>query len=1668
MKFSYLLSFLSLFLIVFTGSISATMVGYGGPTVVEGDDINIYQGNLTNLSQMQDTNIPAPNDNDVLTWDSATGKWIADTLAGVSKWIISTTNGFFYTSGDTLYFNDTLLNMTIDTRSLSASDTNETIRFNQLTGNCTAGYVMQGVHEDGTRVCVVDQTGAGGGAIYDQVLNTTSDVTFNNITSTSFFIGDGSFLTNLPAGSESDPYWFSNLTAYNSTWVSTYNATYNSYNSTGLIQDWNSTGLIANWSTASYVESDPFWTENLTAYNSTWVNMTNLSYVPYNGATQNIDIGSNNFTTTGTGYFDYVEVTSNVSITNDIWIGGNTFAHGDAYFFGNIFPTTTLSSDIGSGPNRWATLYIQNISSDYIDNAYDIETSNLNATGNITAAGYFLGNGSQLTDINVVESDPLWTTNYSNFSLIYGYALNGSDLWNGNYSNYTTGWLYATNSTLSWSNAINGTLFSSEDWNTNYSANNDNWNNRTNMTYNAYNSTGLIRDWNATGYIINWSLASAIEQDPFWTENFTLYNTTWSTDTTYIAGDYMILDGNNFSANITALQEYADELYASIDDVFSGSWYDLTDMPIDFFDGFDNDTTYSHLSNFTDDLGNRGYTSNLNFSNDAGYYNSSDFDYNDYYLAANPFNFYNSTTLPLSSETDPHWTSNLTAYNSTWNNRTNTSYYLLTNPFSFYNSTDFTITDYYEKSNPFGFYNSTNPQSETDPYWTSNLTAYNSTWISTYNSTYNAYNSTGLIRDWNSSGYIINWSLASAIESDPFWTSNLTAYNDTWTSVINSSYYLVTNPFSFYNSTDFDYNDYYLASNPFSFYNSTNPQPETDPFWTENLTAYNSTWVSTYNSTYEVGYQYATNGSGSYVPYTGATGAIDIGVNNLTTSGNISARYFYGQPLDGSIGSGVIECDDSDSRANVNLTIDGLDVTYPSLVVRLVDVENNIKYCEIAGDTVSVTDDQHSVYYVDSDCSLKETSLTTYLEIALSPGGQADIFNVMAHSGKIEMYKGVTLLNKVEIKVRKNIFYTTNLDVVSGLLLSKDTFPNITINLGQYVYLRDIVETTSQNITEGAGLEIVSKQGGEWTFDERNYGLNLSYCNDGTNTIACSNPSKYRRYFIFETGFLDGADLTEIHQLLPSNSLIYASLADCLNTQTTPLTYSLPDIYTYTALPIYAYCGRASDTSWTGSFIDLRNVQTGTASGEIDSSIFLTKDGSRPLTSNWNQGAFNLTNTSSWFLGKINASSIQNAPWLTSSSETDPLWTSNFTLYNSTWSSMINSSYYLATNPFGFYNSTTPSPETLWTSNLTAYNSTWSSMVNTSYYLASNPFGFYNSTNPQSISDDWINESGDLMTGRLNISNELSIIGNYPIKWFDNTGTTQYSYVIANSGEFKVSAVDVPMNFYYGNIGSNLGASMDKDNGNWTFTNNVTADYFIGDGSLLTGINSTNNSYYLANNPFSFYNSTDFTITDYYEKSNPFGFYNSTNPQSETDPYWTSNLTAYNSTWSSVINTSYYLANNPFSFYNSTDFTITDYYEKSNPFGFYNSTNPQSETDPYWTSNLTAYNSTWSSVINDSYYLKSNPHSYWNDTYATFNKSYADTLYRSQNWDNITGIPHATPSDGDTTHFSLADEIYDWAVGLFIPKTGGTFTGNINMSNNNITNIECLRFESGGSICDLS
>ncbi len=109
--------------------------------------------------------------------------------------------------------------------------------------------------------------------------------------------------------------------------------------------------------------------------------------------------------------------------------------------------------------------------------------------------------------------------------------------------------------------------------------------------------------------------------------------------------------------------------------------------------------------------------------------------------------------------------------------------------------------------------------SNSEPLWSANLTAHNVTWSSTFNSTYDAYNSSGLI---------INWSTSGFTESDPL------AYNGTL------AFLSEILGFGYFNSTDFSISDYYLLSNPFGYFNSTNPSPDTnETSFVTNLTSTN-------------------------------------------------------------------------------------------------------------------------------------------------------------------------------------------------------------------------------------------------------------------------------------------------------------------------------------------------------------------------------------------------------------------------------------------------------------------------------------------------------------------------------------------------------------------------------------------------------------------------------------------------------------------------------------------------------------------------------------------------------------------------------------------------------------------------------------------------------------
>jgi len=339
---------------------------------------------------------------------------------------------------------------------------------------------------------------------------------------------------------------------------------------------------------------------------------------------------------------------------------------------------------------------------------------------------------------------------------------------------------------------------------------------------------------------------------------------------------------------------------------------------------------------------------------------------------------------------------------------------------------------------------------------------------------------------------------------------------------------------------------------------------------------------------------------------------------DLKVTGNITTdSYFSGQPVKGYLGSGIIWAEEVDDSGNLNVSIlAGLDVEYPAFTMRLVKTDNTEKYCNISSGSLTVPDETHSVYYIDNDCNIQNTAIQNYITTELSPGGIADFFNVISHSGAIEILEGVGLMNKEDIKIRKNTFKLSSLDVISGFGLTEENFPNISIGSGEYSYVNEIFATTSQNNSAGDTIELAYRQGGVWQYSDET-GLNLTWCDDGTDSYSCTNVNKYRRYFIGILGRNDTTDTTELHQLAASETETYSNLGNCLDIVSSPLSFDLPSNYEYGFVLLYAYCGKPSDTGWTGEFMDLRTTRTGIATGLPDLSIFLTKDGARDLTNDW-------------------------------------------------------------------------------------------------------------------------------------------------------------------------------------------------------------------------------------------------------------------------------------------------------------------------------------------------------------------------------------------------------------------------------------------------------------------
>jgi len=1277
----------------------------------------------------------------------------------------------------------------------------------------------------------------------------------------------------------------------------------------------NTTG-DSRWLT-SFTEVDPKWTDNFTKYNSTWSANTGISWSDVINGTLLL---SEDWNATNESYylksnpFSYYNSTNLQTETDPKWSDNFTKYN------------TTWSIDTGIS---WAnaingTLYLSSNPSNYIN------------WGNAM-------NGTLAELSDVLSWDYYNSTDFS----ISDYYLKDNP-----FSFYNSTTLPASEET---------------NWNANYSDF---------LVVKAFNDTGLIKDWNSTGLIIDWNFSSYIidwnstgyiknwdgdivasntslynwivaqsylswsdavngtllteEVDPKWTDNFTKYNTTWSTDTGILWSDavngtlYLSSNPSNYiswsdAVNGTLLTEEVDpkwtgnqSSYSTTAEVLAFGYYNSTDFVItDYF-------TKSDITGF-------------------GYYNSTDFSIDDYFTSAEvlAFDYYNSTDFSI----DDYFT----------------SAQLL--GFNYYNSTDFSISDYYTKTqiDNFDYYNASD--FNIADYYTSSQT---DTAIQDANTTVVNWVDNLFVKFTELVGQIGNWSanktnyytksevttnISSAntsmkgyadktfyLQSNPFNFYNLTTaptyLNDTFAgnystyltlfnwnkTYADTLYYGINNPYEFYNSTDFSISDYYLKSNPFGFYNLTNPQTETDSLSLhlnqDNWNNDSNDWIYWDNPTITFN---ESKLSAKYYDGTSSTaikGIIDGGT--LADTQHSDAQYDSvtlnfseegGSPgLDLRVNFTGVE---DFSRGIMRYKTGSLSGDYPvrqlwnyntnnwdtlaslseseDFVVVTMPVFNNVNYIQDGIVQLrlykSSSGKINNHYYIDwiamvggygipsgqeidplsfhRDANINNSGYNITADYFFGNGSQltgidttetlwnANYSDFLALPTLAEIlgwsYYNSTNFSISDYYLKSNPFNFWNNTYATFNKTYADTlYTNIgSYGLGTYGYIPMWNDTASLNnsviFQDGNNISIGGADATQkFVVDSGNidigafFGLRLD---NNNRFIKLGNPSSDVSIisvddndalaFGQENSFSDnGSTFVELMRITRKGGTNSPLIG--INTTTPKNTLNIVGELNVTGV-IYGNGSRLTDLNVSeidlGGYIPYTssnaNVVLGAYNFSVDTNVLFIDSSTNRVGIGTISPSVKLEVN-----GTINASQmlVNGSEVLTSFTEVDPKWTDNFTKYNSTWSIDTGISWANAVNGTLF-------TQDLWNTNYTSNNALW--LLDTDTFVA-NYSNFLTHI-------DW----SDAVNGTLYLSSNPS---GY-IDWSDAVNGTLLTEETFTQTEWDTNYT--------------------ANNANWL----LDTDTFVGNYStFLTHIDwsdAVNGTLYLSSNPFGFYNSTDFSISDY-------------------------------------------------------------------------------------------------------------------------------------------------------------------------------------------------------------
>jgi len=323
------------------------------------------------------------------------------------------------------------------------------------------------------------------------------------------------------------------------------------------------------------------------------------------------------------------------------------------------------------------------------------------------------------------------------------------------------------------------------------------------------------------------------------------------------------------------------------------------------------------------------------------------------------------------------------------------------------------------------------------------------------------------------------------------------------------------------------------------------------------------------------------------------------GINSTGDVRVAEGAYFYGQPILGMLGNGIIDAGSLADREEINVSCTGLNCSYDNFTMRIVSGTGAVAInCFIPNGTFTAVDNQQSVRYVDTSCAVQVAEFSNYFENLIGAGNVWDFSILTCHNAVCEVFRGGSIENRRNIRTRVVSYFTDHLRVLEGMGFTAGGGRNFSISSGKYFYMMSQVNTPLLN-TNTSTIEYWYHNGSttNWSTQELVGGLNLAQCDNGIGLVTCTGTS-YRRYYIYVVGWNQTshypAELVQTAGLLGTTY----TLANCLNTVTNPLITNLPNFYTKTAVSLYAYCGQRTDTTLTiANIIDLRTVKTGSATG---------------------------------------------------------------------------------------------------------------------------------------------------------------------------------------------------------------------------------------------------------------------------------------------------------------------------------------------------------------------------------------------------------------------------------------------------------------------------------------